>query len=72
MKKFEIKKAHQNQWLVSHNEHPKFTCQFENKSFNAERTITGLNNPLGDPKEVKLLQRMEKWLREYHNDKINA
>lgn len=71
MKKFEIKKAHQNQWLVSHNEFPKFTCLFENKKFNAERTITGLSDPSADLKEVQLLQRMEKWLKQYHNDKIN-
>jgi len=56
MKKFEIKKADQGKWLVSHNELPKFTCLFENKRFNAERTITGLNTPTGDPKEVQLLQ----------------
>ncbi|TPG34836.1 hypothetical protein [Flavobacterium pectinovorum] len=72
MKKFEIKKAGQDKWLVVHNEVPKFTCQFEDKRFNYQRTITGLSNPKGDPKEVQLLQRMEKWLREYHKDKING
>ncbi|MGE8342294.1 hypothetical protein [Flavobacterium chilense] len=72
MKKFEIKNAEANQWLVSHNEVPKFTCCFEDKRFNYERTITGLCNPTGDPKEVQLLQRMEKWLKQYHKEKING
>jgi hypothetical protein len=72
MKKFEIKKADKEKWLVLHNEHPKFTCQFEDKRFNYQRTITGLSNPEGDPKEVQLLQRMEKWLRQYHKEKING
>ncbi|MCP2025809.1 hypothetical protein L1276_000949 [Flavobacterium sp. HSC-32F16] len=71
MKKFEIKKAHQDKWLVSHNEFPKFTCLFENKRFNYQRTITGLSNPSGDLNEILLLQKMEKWLKQYHNDKIN-
>ncbi|UUF12522.1 MULTISPECIES: hypothetical protein [Flavobacterium] len=71
MKKFEIKKAHHNKWLVSHNEFPKFTCQFEDKRFHYQRTITGLSDPADDLKEVHLLQKMEKWLREYHKDKIN-
>ncbi|QSB25314.1 hypothetical protein [Flavobacterium sp. CLA17] len=31
---------------------PKFTCSFEDKRFHYERTITGLFNPEGDPKEV--------------------
>jgi hypothetical protein len=72
MKKFEIKNAGQNKWLVSHNEFPKFTCQFENKRFNYERTLTGLSNPSGDLNEIQLLQKMEKWLRQYHKDKING
>jgi hypothetical protein len=71
MKKFEIKKAHQDKWLVSHNEFPKFTCLFDNKRFNYQRTITGLSNPSGDLNEILLLQKMEKWLKQYHNDKIN-
>jgi hypothetical protein len=72
MKKFEIKKAHKDQWLVSHNEFPKFTCLFEDKRFNYERTITGLSNPSGDLNEIQLLQKMEKWLKQYHKDKING
>jgi hypothetical protein len=72
MKKFEIKKADKDKWLVSHNEHPKFTCLFEDKKFNDKRNITGLANPVGDPKEVQLVGKMEKWLREYHKDKING
>ncbi|GAA4121358.1 hypothetical protein [Flavobacterium chungbukense] len=72
MKKFDIKNADGNQWLVSHNEFPKFTCCFENKKFNYQRTITGLSDPLGDPDEIQLLQKMEKWLREYHKEKING
>jgi hypothetical protein len=71
MKKFEIKKAGNEKWLVSHNEFPKFTCQFENKKFNFERTITGLSNPSADLNEIRLLQRMEKWLQQYHKEKIN-
>ena len=71
MKKFDIKNADQNKWLVSHNEFQKFTCQFEHKRFNFEKTITGLSNP-SDPKEVKLLEKMEKWLSQYHRDKING
>jgi hypothetical protein len=72
MKKFEIKNAHQNKWLVSHNEFPKFTCLFEDKRFNYQRTITGLSNPSGDLNEIQLLQKMEKWLKQYHKDKING
>jgi hypothetical protein len=71
MKKFEIKEASPGKWLVSHNEFPKFTCLFENKKFNFERTITGLSNPSGNLSEIRLLQKMEKWLRQYHKDKIN-
>lgn len=72
MKKFEIKNADQNKWLVTHNEFPKFTCQFEDKRFNYERTITGLSNPSGNRNEIQLLQKMEKWLKQYHKDKING
>lgn len=72
MKKFQIKNADQGKWLVSHNEFPKFTCLFENKKFNYSRIITGLSNPTGDPKEVQLLQKMEKWLKQYHKEKING
>jgi len=71
MKKFEIKSTGDGKWLVSHNEVPKFTCLFENKRFNFQRTITGLTDPTGDPKEVHLLQKMEKWLKGYHKDKID-
>ncbi|WP_291150012.1 hypothetical protein [Flavobacterium sp. UBA7680] len=71
MKKFEIKIAEKGKWLVSHNEFPKFTCQFQNKRFNYQRTIIGLSDPSGDPKEVKLLEKMEKWLKQYHKEKIN-
>lgn len=71
MKKFEIKSTDRDKWLVIHNEVPKFTCRFEDKKFYFHRTITGLSNPQGDPKEVQLLQRMEKWLNEHHKDKIN-
>lgn len=72
MKKFEIKGTDDDKWLVLHNEVPKFTCLFENKRFNYERTITGLWDPTGNPKEVLLLQKMEKWLKEYHMEKING
>lgn len=71
MKKFDIKKTAQNQWTVSHNEYPKFTCRFENKKFNISRTVDGLDDPMGDPREVKLLQRMEEWLTTHHKEKIN-
>ena len=71
MKKFEIKNSGQDKWLVSHNEFPKFTCVFENKRFNYHRTITGLSNPSGDMNEIRLLEKMEKWLLQYHKDKIN-
>lgn len=72
MKKFDIKNEGQNKWLVSHNEFPKFTCSFEDKKFYYKRTITGLSNPSGDLKEIQLLQKMEKWLKQYHKDKING
>jgi len=72
MKKFDIKNAEENKWLVSHNEHPKFTCRFENKRFNYQRTITRLSAPSGDLHEIELLQKMEKWLKEYHKEKING
>ncbi|GGF14518.1 MAG: hypothetical protein ABIP27_07475 [Flavobacterium circumlabens] len=72
MKKFTITNTDQNKWLVSHNEFPKFTCLFEDKKFNYKRTITGLLDPAGNPKEIQLLQKMEKWLEEYHKEKING
>jgi len=72
MKKFKIENTNQNSWLVSHNEVPKFTCLFEDKKFNYHRTITGLSDPTGDPHEIQLLQRMEKWLTGYHKEKING
>jgi len=71
MKKFEIKKAADNNWMASHNEHPKFTCLFEDKKFYLKRTITGLSSPSGDLNEILLVQKMEKWLTRYHKDKIN-
>ncbi|MDY0986642.1 hypothetical protein BSF41_03160 [Flavobacterium sp. ACN2] len=72
MKKFQIKKTEHGKWLVSHNEVPKFSCIFEDKKFNYDRTIIGLLDPAGDPEEIQLLQKMEKWLKEYHKDKING
>jgi hypothetical protein len=72
MKKSEIKEAGNNKWLVLHNEVPKFTCTFENKKFYDERTIKGLSNPTGDPKEVQLPRKMEKWLKEHQKDKIKG
>lgn len=72
MKKFGIKDIGQNNWLVSHNEVPKFTCRFENKKFNYQRTIRGLSNPTGDKNEIQLLEKMEQWLRQYHKDKIDG
>lgn len=72
MKKFEIKKTAQGSWIVSHNEIPRFTCEFNDRKFHYSRTITGLLDPTGNPEEIKLLQRMEKWLSRYHMDKING
>lgn len=72
MKKFEIATTGPGRWLVKHNEVPKFTCCFEDKKFNYERTITGLTNPTGDLNEIKLLQKIEKWLKQYHKEKING
>lgn len=72
MKKFEIKNTAPDKWIVSHNEVPKFTCEFENKKFNYHRTIKGLSDPSGNPEEIKLLLKMEKWLKAYHKDKING
>jgi len=60
MKKFEIKNAGSGKWLVSHNEFPKFTCVFENKTFNYQTTITGLSDPSGELNEIQLLQKMGK------------
>ena len=70
MKKFEIKSKEDNQWFVSHNEFPKFTCHFENKKFNISRTLNGLEDPIGNFNEIKLLQKMEQWLLRYHKDKV--
>ncbi|MFB9080161.1 hypothetical protein ACFFLS_12290 [Flavobacterium procerum] len=72
MKKFKIKKQESDSWLVSHNEFPKFTCLFENKKFNYQRSITGLLDPSGDQKEIQLLKKMEKWLKQYHKEKISG
>ncbi|MDX6192000.1 hypothetical protein SGQ83_21830 [Flavobacterium sp. Fl-318] len=71
MKKFEIKNAYPKKWLVLHNEFPKFTCLFEHKKFNEQRIITGLSNPSSDLNEIQLLQKMQKWLMQYHKDKID-
>ncbi|MWB93054.1 hypothetical protein GON26_01655 [Flavobacterium sp. GA093] len=70
MKKFEIKKKLPNSWILSHHEFPKFTCEFENGKFNLSRTLMGLDDPLGNHTEVKLLQKMEQWLLRYHKDKM--
>jgi len=72
MKKFEIKCNGKGKWLVLHNEVPKFNCVFEDKKYNYHRTITGLTDPTGDPKEVQLLQKMEHLLKRYHKDKIDG
>lgn len=72
MKKFKIEKQEYDKWLVSHNEFPKFTCLFEDKKFNYHSTIKGLSDPAGDPKEIQLLQKMEKWLSLHHKEKING
>ena len=72
MKKFGIKKDNTGSWLISHNEQPKFTCLFEDKKFHYSRTLTGLSDPMGNPEEIQLLQRMEKWLSHYHKEKING
>jgi hypothetical protein len=72
MKKFEIKDNGPGKWMVHHNEVPKFTCVFEDKKFSYYRTIQGLTDPAGDPKEIHLLQKMEQWLRRYHKDKIEG
>lgn len=60
MKKFAIKNIESDKWIVSHNELPKFTCEFENKKFNYHRILKGLSDPTGDPKEIQLLDKMEK------------
>ncbi|WP_428232755.1 hypothetical protein [Flavobacterium sp.] len=56
MKKFVIKKKDPYNWIVSHNEFPKFSCIFENKKLSFSKKIKGLNDPTGDAKEVSLLQ----------------
>ena len=72
MKKFEIRDMGEGRWLVSHNEVPKFTCQFEDKKFSQERIITGLADPTGNPREVQLLEKMQQWLRRYHSQKTDG
>jgi len=72
MKKFEIKKIAPESWMFYHNELPRFTCSFEDREFNYSHTITGLSDPTGDPKEIQLLRKMEKWLSQYHKDKIDG
>lgn len=70
MKKFEIKGTDDGKWLVSYNEVPKFTCLFENKRFSYQRTITGLTDPTGNPKEVQVLQKMEQWLKKFYKGQL--
>lgn len=70
MKKFIINELSADNWIVSHNEFPKFTCEFETKKFHISKTINGLEDPTGNPKEVALLLRMEQWLLKYHKSKI--
>jgi hypothetical protein len=72
MKKFEIKKTDHDKWLVYHHEIPKFTCLFEDKKFNYSRIIKGLTDPTGNLKEIEMLLKMEKWLKQYHKDKIDG
>lgn len=72
MKKFKIKRTEQDKWMVSHHEHPKFTCLFEPNRFNYERTIKGLSDPSGNINEIELLYKMEKWLTQHHKEKING
>ncbi|QOG01098.1 hypothetical protein [Flavobacterium sp. MDT1-60] len=72
MKKFEIKSTNNGRWIVSHHEFPKFTCTFEDKKFTYSLKIIGLSDPGGNPEEIKLLHKMEKWLTEYHKEKING
>lgn len=70
MKKFKINELSVDNWIVSHNEFPRFTCSFETKKFHISKTINGLEDPTGNPKEVALLLRMEQWLLKYHKSKI--
>lgn len=70
MKKFEIKQMVPENWIVTHNEFPKFTCHFENRKFNISRILNGLDDPMGNPNEVRLLQKMEQWLLRYHKEKM--
>ncbi|KFF11968.1 hypothetical protein [Flavobacterium hydatis] len=72
MKKFGIKKAGENKWVVLHHEFPKFTCTFENKKFyNTTRKIKGLLDYTAEPREVMALQLMEDWLVRNHSDKMD-
>ncbi|OCB72810.1 hypothetical protein B0A79_15765 [Flavobacterium piscis] len=70
MKKFKINEHSTGNWIVSHNEFPKFTCEFKTKKFHITRSINGLEDPTGNYKEVALLLRMEEWLLKYHKSKI--
>ena len=70
MKKFEIKEILPESWIVSHNEFPKFTCRFENKKFNISRIVNGLDDPMGNPGQVRVIKKMEQWLMQYHKDKV--
>lgn len=63
MKKFEIKKTAQGSWMVSDNELPRFTCQFEERKFHYSRTITELFEPTGGPGEIKLPEEDGKMAR---------
>ncbi|WP_433811545.1 hypothetical protein [Flavobacterium johnsoniae] len=68
MKQFKIQKQDNHSWYPQAG-FPKFTCLFEDKKSNYRSTITGLLGPSGDPKEIQLLQKMEKWLKQYHKEK---
>ncbi|WP_129749153.1 hypothetical protein [Flavobacterium anhuiense] len=72
MKKFKIEYAGKGTWMVSHSEFPKFTSLFEDKGFNYKRTVTGLSDPSGNPEQIQLLQKMEKWLKQHHKGKIEG
>lgn len=72
MKKFTIKKQQGGKWLAAHNEHPRFTCLFEDKKFHYERTAIGPIGQSWDLEQIQLLEKMEKWLSRYHKEKING
>lgn len=69
MKKFKINEILADNWIVSHNEFPRFTCEFETKKFHVSKTINELEDPTGNPKEGTLLLRMEQLLLKYHKSK---